>query len=473
MPTRTSRGRRAAKAAAVALSVCVVAATATGYATFHHYLGKLQRIDVFAADRNRPAAAAYGSENFLLVGSDSRAGLTRKEIDKYHLGLDIGGQRSDTMIILHVSQRHDRALLVSLPRDSYVEIPAFTTSTGQHVAAHRAKLNSAYSEGGAQLALQTVERATGVRIDHYVEINVLGFARMVDALGGVEVCLTKPVDDPKSGLHLGAGDHLVNGTQGLAFVRARHAFGDGSDLGRIKRQQQFLGAMMRRALSTGTLLDLGKLNGFLNAALASVQVDSELQPGDIRTLVLAMRHLDPKHVTFLTVPLSNVNDNVPGVGSTVLWDPTLSRVLFGALRDDTALTAAAITPPKLTAAPQQITVQVQNGTRRSGLAASVTGSLAAAGFHTEPASNADSQGYATTVVRYAPGQAAAARTVAAALPGSSVRQDSTAGNAVVVVLGDSFSTVAPVSVSSSAAPRSTAKPAFDTTTAADNACSKA
>jgi LCP family protein required for cell wall assembly len=459
---------RLAQLVAIALSIVVVVLSGTAYLGFQHYAGKLRRLDnVFPSGADRPAASAAGSENFLLVGSDNRDQLSKADQRKYHLGHD-AGRRSDTMIILHVSRQRNRAVLISLPRDSYVQIPAYTDAQGRHHPAQRNKLNAAYSFGGPRLTIATVERATGIRIDHYVEINVLGFAKMVDALGGVDVCLSKPANDPKSGLHLPAGHSHVGGVQGLAFVRARYTLGDGSDLGRIKRQQQFLGAMLRKAMSLGILLDPGKLDKFLNAALAAVHVDRDLSVGDLRTLALTMRHLDPKHVTFTTVPLADTDYRPGGVGSTVLWDSGLASGLFGAINHDRPISAATFKVRKPTVPPSQVSVQVLNGTSTGGLAGRVSAALQADGFRVGPAGNADNHAYARTVIRYGAGQAAAAQTVKAALPDATLQADPSAGSGIVVVLGSSYAGVQHVSVATPSG--GGAKPSVPTTTAADNPC---
>ncbi|MFL6139008.1 MAG: LCP family protein [Frankiaceae bacterium] len=458
---------RPLQALAAALSVVVVVLSGTAYLGFQHYAGKLRRIDnVFPSGTDRPAQSAAGSENFLLVGSDNRDQLSKADQRKYHLGHD-AGRRSDTMIILHVSKQRNRAVLISLPRDSYVQIPAYTDAQGRRHPALHNKLNAAYSYGGPRLTIATVERATGIRIDHYVEINVLGFAKMVDALGGVDVCLAKPANDPKSGLHLKAGHSHVGGVQGLAFVRARYTLGDGSDLGRIKRQQQFLGAMLRKALSLGILLDPGKLDNFLNAALAAVHVDRELSVGDLRTLALTMRHLDPKHVTFTTVPLADTDYRPGGVGSTVLWDSGLASGLFGAVNHDRPINAATFKVHRPTVPPSQVSVRVLNGTSTGGLAGRVSAALQAGGFRVGPAGNADNHGYARTVIRYGTGQVAAAQTVKAALPDATLQPDPSGGSGIVVVLGSSYAGVQAVSV----APTSgSSKPSVPTSTAADDPC---
>ena len=450
---------------AVALSALVVVVSGTAYLGAQHFAGKIPRLrGVFPTGGPRPAHSAAGSENFLLVGSDNRDQLSKRLQKKYHLGHD-AGRRSDTMIILHVSKQRDRAVLVSLPRDSYVAMPAYTDSSGHHHPAQHNKLNAAYSFGGPRLTVATVEKATGIRIDHYVEINVVGFASMVDALGGIDVCLPQAANDPKSGLHLPAGRSHVGGVQGLAFVRARKTLGDGSDLGRIKRQQQFLGAMLRKALSLGILLNPSKLDNFLNAALKAVHVDGELSFGDLQTLALTMRHLDPKHVTFATVPLADLDYRPGNVGSTVLWDHDLSRALFRAINADREITPKTFKLRRPTVPPSQVSVVVQNGTGTAGLAGEVTSALRAQGFQVGTPGNApDGTDHPRTVIHYGSGQAGAARTVKAALPDATLQADGS-GDAITVVVGRSFTSVQPVKLASSGD-----KPSVPTTTAADNAC---
>ena len=177
---------------------------------------------------------------------------------------------------------------------------------------------------------------SGLRIDHYIEVNFVGFVRMVDALGGVEVCTKKDINDPKSHLSLPAGRHTLDGVDSLKYVRARTFDGLG-DLGRMKRQQEFAGAMLRKATSAGVLLNPVKLLSFVNSALASVTTDSGLSQGDLLTLGKQLRNLSASSVRTLTIPLKYYNYSKNGVSASVLWDPVLAPELFDRIKNDEAL----------------------------------------------------------------------------------------------------------------------------------------
>lgn len=299
-----------------------------------HVTGSLKRIDAFAGLKSRPEKAS-SAVNYLLVGSDTRVGLTKAELKALRVGsvASAAGKRSDTILLVHISKARDKAVIISLPRDTLVTIPQHTSPTGKVIAPFKAKLNAAYNYGDAPLLIQVIESMTNLRIDHYVEINFAGFAHMVDSLGGIQVCTKTDINDPKSHLVLAAGIHTLDGIQALKYVRTRDFDGMG-DLGRMQRQQQFMSSVLRKATSTGVLLNPIKMMNFLNAALATVKTDSALNSGDLITLAKQMRTLSTSKVRTLTVPLSNVNYVVPNVGSTVLWDPILAPQLWQRLRED-------------------------------------------------------------------------------------------------------------------------------------------
>jgi LCP family protein required for cell wall assembly len=199
------------------------------------------------------------------------------------------------------------------------------------------KINAAFAFGGAPLLIETVENETGIRIDHYIEIGFAGFAGMVDALGGIEVCTKRDIDDPGSHLVLPAGVHTLNGVESLKYVRTRDFDGMG-DLGRMQRQQQFMSAVLRKVTSTGVLLNPVKLVNFFNAAIETIKTDSELNKSDLLTLAKQMKNLSSSNVRTLTIPLGNTNARVAGVGSVVTWDSELAPELFNRIREDLPLT---------------------------------------------------------------------------------------------------------------------------------------
>ncbi|WP_351227771.1 LCP family protein [Streptomyces sp. NPDC002133] len=248
-------------------------------------------------DRERPLPAAHGARNILLIGSDTRAGAANRKYGRAK------GQRSDTTILLHIAADRRSATAVSVPRDLMVNIPSCRTGKGSRTRAQFTQFNIAYSYGGAACTIRTVERLTGVRIDHHMVIDFHGFKDMVDAVDGVQVCLKKPIDDKEAHLVLNAGKQTLNGEQALGFVRARKSLGNGSDTERMDRQQQFLGALFKKVQSNGVLLNPTKLYPVLDAATRSLTTDPGLDSlKDLYDLTRSMRGVPPERVQFLTVP---------------------------------------------------------------------------------------------------------------------------------------------------------------------------
>ena len=297
----------------------------------------IPKIDAFGGLDNRPKKES-SAVNYLIVGSDTREGLSRAEIKRLKVGgTDVAaGKRSDTMLLVHISKKRDKAAIISVPRDSYAKIPEHENSQGKLIPATYSKINSAFNWGGAPLLIQTFEEMSGLRIDHYVEINFVGFVRMVDALGGVEICTKKDIDDPKSHLVLPAGRHVLDGVDSLKYVRTRQFDGLG-DLGRMKRQQEFAGAMLQKATSAGVLLNPVKMVDFISSALDSVVTDEGLNQGDLLTLGKQLRNLSASNVRTLTIPLKYYNYSKNGVSAAVLWDPVLAPELFERIKNDDAL----------------------------------------------------------------------------------------------------------------------------------------
>ena len=327
------------------LSIGVIALSAISWIGLGQITGSLKRVDAFAGLNSRPEKAS-SAVNYLLVGSDNRAGLTAAELKTLRVGstASAAGGRSDTMLLVHISKARDKAVIVSLPRDTLVTVPQYVASNGKTIAAQQAKLNSAFSWGGAPLLIQVVEAKTNLRIDHYVEIGFGGFAKVVDSLGGIQVCSKVAINDPKSHLVMTAGIHTLNGIEALKYIRTRDFDGMG-DLGRMQRQQQFMSSVIKKATSTGVLLNPVKFISFINAAMETVKTDSSLNSSDLVTLAKQMRNLSASKVRTLTVPLSNVNISLPYIGSTVLWDPVLAPELFQKLRDDLPIVTEVVPTP--------------------------------------------------------------------------------------------------------------------------------
>lgn len=318
-------------------SIAIVGISAISWAGLGRITAAIPRVDAFAGLENRPKKES-SAVNYLIVGSDTREGLSREEIKRLKVGgTDVAaGKRSDTMLLIHISKKRDKAAIISIPRDSYALIPEHNNSQGKLIPAAYSKINSAYNWGGAPLLIETLESMSDLRIDHYVELNFVGFVRMVDALGGVEICTKKDINDPKSHLTLPAGTHVLDGIDSLKFVRTRVFDGLG-DLGRMKRQQEFAGAMLRKATSAGVLLNPVKMVDFINSALDSVVTDEGLSQGDLLTLGKQLRNLSASNVRTLTIPLQYYNYNKNGVSAAVLWDPVLAPELFERIKNDEAL----------------------------------------------------------------------------------------------------------------------------------------
>ena len=320
------------------LSVGVVLVAALSWLGLGQVSGQISRIDVFSGLKDRPEKTSRAL-NYLVVGSDSREGLSKEQIKALRVGSTkvAAGGRSDTMLLVHISKSREAAYIVSLPRDTLVTIPAHKSQDGtRDIPARPGKINAAYAFGGAPLLIQTIEDKTKLKIDHYIEVSFAGFTGVVDALGGIEVCSKVPINDPKSHLIMDAGRHTLDGIEALKYVRTRDFDGRG-DIGRMERQQQFIGAVMRKATSTGVLLNPIKMAKFYNATISTVKMDSSINKDDLLTLARQMRNLSSGSVRTLTVPLSDPNGSFPGVGSVVIWDPVLADELWTRIRNDEPL----------------------------------------------------------------------------------------------------------------------------------------
>jgi len=319
------------------ISIAILAISAISALAFGTVSTFTKKVDAFAGLDKRPDKKS-SAVNYLLVGSDTREGLTKEELKILRVGsvATAAGKRSDTMLLVHISKARDKAILISIPRDTYALIPEHTTKAGKVKPAVYSKINSAFNWGDAPLLIQVIENMTQLKIDHYVEVNFAGFARVVDSLGGVEVCTKKDIDDPKSHLVLPAGVHTLNGLESLKYVRTREFDGMG-DLGRMQRQQSFMSAVLRKATSAGVLLNPITMASFINSALSAVTTDSSLKNSDLILLAKQMKSLSTSSVRTLTVPLSNLNYNENGVTASVLWDPELAPQLWDRLRQDLAV----------------------------------------------------------------------------------------------------------------------------------------
>lgn len=471
-PRRRNVGRLVtAGGAALVLLVATV-----GFVAVNRYGSMTHQTDVFGplAGTKRPIDGP--GLDILLVGTDRRLGLTPPQQRALHVGAGkYGPPRPDSIMLVHLSESGDEVTVVSLPRESYVEIPAHPNIRGIPVAARKDRLNSAYLLGGRPLLVQTVEAATGVHIDHYLEVDFRGFLTMVEALDGVPVCVTKAIKDKPSGLSLAAGTTVVAGREALSYVRARAV---DSEFGRLARQHRFLSSLVQKVTSTGTLINPLALNSVLDAASASITTDEGLTRDDLLALGARLRSIDLADILFFTVPIDKPNYRVD-IGkaknqSTMLWSDQ-AKAVFAKLAADEPLLRAPAADGSATAvrvAPSQVRIKVYNAAGVSGLAKRVADDLAASGYAIigKP-QNAKTSGATTTVIEYDPGFDQSLKTLQAALPGAQTKVVKGLGNTFVLLVGSDYTGVRPVSVSANAlGPTTSIKSPTRLRTAADSIC---
>ncbi|WP_165984994.1 LCP family protein [Streptomyces sp. YIM 98790] len=327
---RRWRTRRLVAAAVVGT---LLAAGAAGAGLYLRLNSNIDQVDISGG--GRPENTDNGSLDLLVLGSDARSGRA---------GRDAGGQaRSDTAMVVHLHRDRDTATVVSIPRDTLLPRPACTDREGRKVpAADRAMFNEAYALGGPVCAVRTVEAATGIRMDHYLEIDFKGFATLVDKLGGVTVTLDGPLHDEDSKLHLAAGTHHLDGEQSLALVRTRKAVGDGSDLARIELQHVFIEALAERVSGLDLFGSPKRLYELASAATSAVTTDSDLASvARLAGLGRTLRGLEPEDLQLITLPVTT-DPSAPN--RVVPLEPQAGQV-WDALRADRRVPASALRGP--------------------------------------------------------------------------------------------------------------------------------
>ena len=407
----------------------------------------ITRIDVSSAiGRERPtqAAGTTGAVNPLLIGSDTREGSgndTYADNDG-----TVGDAHSDTNLLVHLSADRNRATVVSIPRDSMTLAPPDCAPNARKDDWRMRQWNQNYRIGGTGCLIRTLEGNTGLFVDHYAVVDFRGFRQMVDALDGVDVCTTEPIDDFNTHLQLSAGRHTLDGRQALQYVRVRKSVGDGSDLGRIERQQAFLASVMQGATSAQLLAQPPKLYSFLDAATKSLTTDPDFDLGTMRDLASSVKGIGLDQIQFVTVP-HEVYEPDP---NRVQWAASANE-LWSALREDRPVGGAkerpgaspSPVPSPLTAAPDDITVHVVNASGTAGLARQARSALEVQGFVVEPTTNGPTVTQ-PAVIKYSGANAEAARTVAAAFPGATVAKAAGLGETVRVTLGQGAPSVVEV-----------------------------
>ncbi|WP_399888964.1 LCP family protein [Streptomyces sp. BBFR51] len=332
---RAKRRKALLVAAWSAAGIVVLGGTGAGVLYFK-LNGNLTSVDIDQAlGADRPDKADNGSENILVLGSDTRSGGNKK----LGGGTDDGTARSDTAMVVHVYKGHKKASVVSIPRDTLIDRPDCTdTDGGEHPAAEGVMFNSAYSTGGAACAVKTVESVSGLRMDHYLEVDFSGFQNLIDDLGGVRVTTTEDIKDPDSHLDLTAGTHRLDGEQALGLVRTRHGVGDGSDLGRIQLQQAFVKALVDQVKDVGLLGNPKKLYDIADTATKTVTTDSDL--GSVNSLMSfasGLKGIGPDKMHMVTMPV--IYD--PADANRVLVEKTKSEQVWTALKNDRPIPKSA------------------------------------------------------------------------------------------------------------------------------------
>jgi LCP family protein required for cell wall assembly len=426
-------------ASAGALAVTVAAGSATVA------VGRLEdnvtKIDISSQVGERAVDygdLSEGSVTFLLMGSDQRTGKGNKGYGNFE------GARSDTTMLLHVYPDRESAVVVSIPRDTIVDLPACKDSDGRTLGPIRDRFNAAFDRGGPGCTLKTVEAMTGLTVDHFVVLDFNGFKKTIDALGGVEVCLTHPLKDAQSGVDLPAGRTRVSGEDALSFVRVRHNIGDGSDISRINRQQIFLSSLIQEVTDSGLLTDPLRLWRVLDESSKAIATDKALADSDgLIALAGSLSGLRPKDISFVTLPWLPNSD-----GATIVADQPKADAIWAALAAEEPWPpppTKGVDGQKLTVVPGDIVVDIHNATGVDGRGSRAAEGLAAQGFRIGVINARDTTSKRTTI-RHAPDQLEAARTLQAAIPGSVLRADPERGSRLDLTLGTSYDGVEAVRV---------------------------
>jgi len=398
---RASLAMRISAVMAGVLVLAVVSGSLVAYAKYRAVYDSIGRVDV-SGDLNgiKQPPVDPNAINILLIGSDSRSGVNGKIG-----GTDgIDGQRSDTVMVLHIEPAGHGAVVLSIPRDSVVPVLGCTAedgSPGQTASPGEVEqINTTFADGGPGCLWETVEETTNIHIDNFVELTFDGFEKVINDLGGVNVCLPAAVDDPMSGLDLSAGPHHVFGPEALAFWRTREDLGEGSDLQRIQRDQFLMAALLQGIERSGLLSSPSKISAVIGDVARNMTTDKGLDQSRMLTIAEGLRHLTSQNVQFIEVPTQTYQPNP----AWVQWTSQASQLFSQVAHDTTLAKAAAKKQPVAAAAtvsPAQVQVQVLNGSGLQGVAAEGSADLTSRGFNVVGSGNAPNFNYTKSVVEYA------------------------------------------------------------------------
>jgi LCP family protein required for cell wall assembly len=464
------RGKKILAWTAAVVATLLVIAVLGAYFVYRHLNANLHQVDISGVLGSQPVDLHPQAENILVLGSDTRTGQGKG----YGPSADLNTDHSDTLLIIHIAADRKWADIMSIPRDSWVSIPACEMGNGQMSSATTFKINEAFTLGnldgnktvlGVACTVKTVEADTGIRIDHFVVVNFTGFRDMVNAVGGVFECNTTPINDPLSGLHLKAGEHLLDGRQALAYVRARYTLGNGSDLERIGRQQAFMSSLVHRVKSE--LLNPIAIYHFLDAATKSLTIDQGL--GGIKglyDLAASLKSLPPSQVTFFTLPTYPRSYVDPTDTADVMWTQPEDSLIFQAFRDDTPVSQALLkSRPTPRISPTAVSLNVLNGSGAGGLEYTVAAVLQQDGFKVHRTGQASSQTVTQTLIKYHAGQQEQASLLAAKVHGAALEEVAGTGQ-VTLLLGSNYGSTAYTGPGTNPQPASS----FAPRTASQNIC---
>jgi LCP family protein required for cell wall assembly len=429
--------RRVLIATNVFVAVCLLS-VGSAYAYFRVQLGNIKTLNfgqgVLRSGSDNPGKVM----NVLLVGSDSRANITRQDCVHYGCAADVSGQRSDTIMVLRVDPKQKKAAILSIPRDLWVPIYDETGHT-----THRQRINTAFDTGPEPL-IQTISHNLGVPIDHYAEVDFVGFQGIVNAIGGVSVYFPAPARDTFSGLNIAvAGCFHMDGKMALSYVRSRHYeyYESGrwrsdptSDFGRIARQQDFIHRVLKKAVGTGLTNPIA-LNNLISTGVHYLTVDNHLSTSDMVTLAKRFKSLSPDAVDNYTLPTTPAN--VGGAAVLLLKQPDAQQLVDTFLGNVPATGGQTARPNVL---PGSVRIRVLNGAGVSGLAGKTAADLQSDGFEISGRGDADSFHYVQSVIRFGQGQQDKAALVQSVITGGAEMQPdpSLVGTDLVLVLGSNF-----------------------------------
>ena len=449
---------------------------------------KIGIIDISELDNtNRPVAVKQtdtSATNILIMGSDSRTGAGNSGYGY------VSGARSDTTLLVHIFEGRKSALAVSIPRDSYVTIPHCSTSNGGSIGPWSTKFNAAFSYGGPVCTIKTIEATTGVRVDRFVVLDFNAFKQVVDAVGGVQVCLTTPVYDPYihgvggSGLNLPAGISNINGQQALQFVRARESLGDGSDISRIQRQQEFVSSMVKSIKRKGVLTNPRRLYTILSAVMSSLTTSKDFATiTQLQDFALSISGMSLNNIKFTTVPNTYIENGNVG------WLPS-AKLLWASIRKDkqwppkpkpkptpsfsstpTNSPKPSVSPSvKLVTPPSDVHVIVMNASGTDGQGYAASNSLRAQGFIIDNVLTASNL-LTKTEVKYNTAYSESAKTAAYSARTTHLVEDKTLDRAVVVMVGKDWTNARAVPVESNDGPINGPGAVNNVISAGDSICS--